>query len=184
MKKESKIKIASIYAQALYDAAEEKKCLDAVLRNVDELLKAYPDYQDSVAFLANPLWEIDDKIAALKAVAQKLKLHDEVLNCLEIVAQNNRFAEYRLILQAFRQIYFEKHNIAEVDVESVLPLSSAQDAALKTNLKSFLKKDILINYHINPDIMGGLVVSYNSEMIDDSLKGKLNRLETIMKGGQ
>ena len=81
-------------------------------------------------------------------------------------------------------IYFEKHNIAEVDVESVLPLSSAQDAALKTNLKNFLKKDILINYHINPDIMGGLVVSYNSEMIDDSLKGKLNRLETIMKGGQ
>ena len=65
-----------------------------------------------------------------------------------------------------------------------MPLTETQDKNLKTNLKNFLKKDVLINYHINPDIMGGLVVSYNSEMIDDSLKGKLNRLETIMKGGQ
>lgn len=184
MKKESKIKIASTYAQALYDAAEEKKCLDAVLHNVDELLNSYPDYKDSVAFLANPLWALDDKIAALKAVAIKIKLHSEVLNCLEIVAQNNRFSEYKLILEIFRQIYFEKHNIAQVDVETVMPLTETQDKNLKTNLKNFLKKDVLINYHINPDIMGGLVVSYNSEMIDDSLKGKLNRLETIMKGGQ
>lgn len=47
-----------------------------------------------------------------------------------------------------------------------------------------LSGKIVVNYEIRPELLGGLVVKFNSNMIDDSLKGKLNRLELIMKGGQ
>lgn len=184
VKKKSKIKIATTYAQALYAAAVDKKCVDKVMLNVTELLDAYPDYQKGIQLLNNPVWAVDEKISALKAIAQKLKLNDELYNCLVIVAQNNRFSEFEDILQAFRQIYYAKHNMVEVKVESVVPLNTRQNNLLKSELEKFLKKEVLIEYNINPDILGGLVVRFNSEMIDDSLKGKLNRLESIMKGGQ
>ena len=184
VKKESKIRIATTYAEALFQGALQDGDAKAVIRDIDLLLDQAAEYRQAIVMLANPLWEIDDKKAALKEVAGKLKLAPEILRCLNVMAENNRFSEFELILKAYRNLYLQKHNIVEVAVETVKELSVAQDKALRENLKAFLKKDVLVNYVIKPEILGGLIVSFGSDMIDDSLKGKLNRLESIMKGGQ
>lgn len=184
VKKESKIKIATTYAEALFQGALQDGDAKAVIRDIDLLLDQAAGYRQAIVMLANPLWGIDDKKAALKEVAGKLKLAPETLRCLNVMAENNRFSEFELILKAYRSLYLQKHNIVEVAVETVKELSVAQDKALRENLKAFLKKDVLVNYVIKPEILGGLTVSFGSDMIDDSLKGKLNRLESIMKGGQ
>lgn len=184
VKKESKIKIATTYAEALFQGALQDGDAKAVIRDIDLLLDQASGYRQAIVMLANPLWGIDDKKAALKEVAGKLKLAPETLRCLNVMAENNRFSEFELILKAYRSLYLQKHNIVEVAVETVKKLSDAQDKALRENLKAFLKKDVLVNYVIKPEILGGLTVSFGSDMIDDSLKGKLNRLESIMKGGQ
>ena len=49
-------------------------------------------------------------------------------------------------------------------------------------MKKHLQQEIIINYNINPNILGGLIIEYGSTRIDDSLKGKLSRLEQVMKG--
>ena len=184
MKKESKIKIATTYAEALFQGALQDGDAKAVIRDIDLLLDQASGYRQAIVMLANPLWGIDDKKAALIEVAEKLKLAPETLRCLNVMAENNRFSEFELILKAYRHLYLQKHNIVEISVETVKELSVAQDKALQDNLKAFLKKDVLVNYVIKPEILGGLTVSFGSDMIDDSLKGKLNRLESIMKGGQ
>ncbi len=184
VKKESKIKIATTYAEALFQGALQDGDAKAVIRDIDLLLDQAAGYRQAIVMLANPLWGIDDKKAALKEVAGKLKLAPETLRCLNVMAENNRFSEFELILKAYRSLYLQKHDIVEVAVETVKELSVAQDKALRENLKAFLKKDVLVNYVIKPEILGGLTVSFGSDMIDDSLKGKLNRLESIMKGGQ
>ena len=184
VKKESKIKIATTYAKALFQGALQDGDAKAVIRDIDLLLDQASGYRQAIVMLANPLWEINDKKAALKEVAEKLKLAPETLRCLNVMAENNRFSEFELILKAYRHLYLQKHNIVEISVETVKELSVAQDKALQDNLKAFLKKDVLVNYVIKPEILGGLTVSFGSDMIDDSLKGKLNRLESIMKGGQ
>lgn len=184
MKKDSKTKIARIYALALYEAAEEKKAVAKVSEDMRKLSEAVAADGDIVKYLANPLWEINDKKSALKAVAQKLKLTSETLNCLDIIADNNRFAELAMILGEFKHISYQKEGVVEVAVQSVKPLNAAQDKKLKTNLEKMLSKKIVVNYEIKPELLGGLVIKFNSNMIDDSLKGKLNRLELVMKGGQ
>lgn len=47
-----------------------------------------------------------------------------------------------------------------------------------------LSQKVVVNYEICPEILGGLIVKFGSSMIDDSIRGKLNRLEIMMKGGQ
>ncbi len=39
-----------------------------------------------------------------------------------------------------------------------------------------------LSMHVDPSLIGGLVVRIGSRMIDTSVKTKLNRLETAMKG--
>lgn len=184
MKKESKIKIAQKYAEAIYAAAETDGALKRVAADLQQLEELIVRDADIVGYLANPVWDVRAKKNALKDLSAKLKFAPETSNSLDVIAENGRFAELGGILKAFRQVYNQRHGIAEVRVETVKQLSKTQDEKLKACLKKFLKKEVLVNYEIKPEILGGLVVSYGSDMIDDSIKGKLNRLETIMKGGQ
>ena len=57
-----------------------------------------------------------------------------------------------------------------------------QDAKLKKVIENLLGKKVLIDYVINPKILGGLRVQCGSKMFDNSLINKLNYLENIMKG--
>ena len=184
MKKDSKTKIARVYAQALYEAAVEKKAVEKVSEDIIKLHDIISADADIVKNLANPLWAVEDKVSALKAVAAKLKLDAETLNCLNLIAENGRFAEIAQILDAFKHIYYVKHGITEVEVGTVKALSATQDKKLKANLEKMLSSKVVVKYQIKPELLGGLVIKFNSNMIDDSLKSKLNRLELVMKGGQ
>ena len=62
--------------------------------------------------------------------------------------------------------------------------TSAKKKSLTANLEKMLSKKVVVNYEICPEILGGLIVKFGSSMIDDSIRGKLNRLEIMMKGGQ
>lgn len=181
MKKISKSKIVSTYALALYKAADEKKAVERVWKDIDALQSALG--ADSLAYLANPVWNVKSKQDAIKEIGAKLKLSSETINCLDIIADNNRFAELSAILEGFKHLYYQKHGIEEVEVQTSKALSAAQDKQLKANLEKMLAKKVLVNYVVRPEILGGLIIKYGSSMIDDSIQGKLNRLEIMMKGG-
>ena len=184
MKKVSKTKIISTYASSLYLAAEQKALEDRVLKETELLQGLLDEDKHIVGYLSNQVWDVDSKRSAVAEIAKKLKLCDEMKSCLDILAENRRMAELSGILKEFKHIYYRRHNIEEVEVLTVKALNAAQDKKLKTLLEKKLSKKVLLNYTIKPDLLGGLVVKYGSSMIDDSISGKLTRLEIIMKGGQ
>ena len=184
MKKISKAKVISTYAEALYGAAEEKKAVSRVFEDVKCLSEIFHADETMVKHLANPVWNLDSKKQALAEIAAKLKLDKETLNCLDIIASNNRFAELLPILDEFKHIWYRKNGIVEVEVQSAGALSPAQDKSLTAALDKMLSGKVVVNYQIRPEILGGLIVKFGSSMIDDSICGKLNRLEIMMKGGQ
>ena len=100
----------------------------------------------------------------------------------KILVENRKIDELELILNQFKKIYNDKQNIAEVDVDTVVELSSQQDENLKQKLTSIFKKEIIINYHINPQILGGLIIRCGTVQIDSSVKHQLDSLEQLMKG--
>jgi len=81
-------------------------------------------------------------------------------------------------------LYYQKHGIAEVEVSSVKPLSASQNKKLIAELEAKIGKKVVAKYVLAPELLGGLRIKYGSNMIDDSIMGKLNRLEIMMKGGQ
>ena len=88
----------------------------------------------------------------------------------------------RKILDCFKHLDLQKRGILEVSAESVQELSDKQKQKLEKGLEKALNTPIIVNYKINPAILGGLSIQYNSVKVDDSVAGKLQRLEQIMKG--
>ena len=182
MKKISKAKIAATYATALWEAAAEKKASARIFADVLALRGAAEGDAEFVKYMANPLWPDADKRAVLAETAKKLKLADETLRCLDIILDNRRFGELLPILNEFVHLYYRRNGIAEVEVDSVKKLSAAQDKKLVSALEKKLKQKVSVAYKVCPELIGGLRIRFGSEMFDDTVASKLNRMEIMMKG--
>lgn len=182
MKKNLKNKLALSYAEALYEAAAGAAEQDALLADMQKLAAALRQDGEIVKYLSNPLWKTADKKAALADVAAALKLSKICLNCLDIMADNNRLAELPRVAEDFARVYYRRRNIAEVEVVSAVELQRQQQDRLTAALQNLLAQKIVINYVIKPEVLGGLLIQCGSKMIDDTIAGKLKRLELLMKG--
>ena len=68
-------------------------------------------------------------------------------------------------------------------VTSAVPLTEQQLQQLTDALRGVLGgAKVSIDAHVNPDILGGLVVKVGSRLFDSSIRSKLQRLQLAMKG--
>ena len=68
------------------------------------------------------------------------------------------------------------------EVVTAQPLNDDQIAALKAQLRTRAGRDVAIDATVDPTILGGIVVKLGSQQIDASIRTKLNRLASAMKG--
>ncbi len=182
MKKVSNYKTAILYAQAMYAAGEKNGALAAMYADARRLAHLSAEGLQEFVKLNNPLWSTEDKWQVIAALAQKAGLSENTQNTLKLLAQNRKLNLIGMIAEQFVAIYQEHHNIAEVEVTTAVALNAAQDALLKDKLAAIFHKEILIDYIINPQIIGGLIIKNGTHFIDNSIRCKLNALEQLMKG--
>ena len=130
----------------------------------------------------DPQYARQEKQEVLQAICSKFGFSQSMLNTLKLIAQNGKLNVLEQTLKQFILLYQEKHDIAEIEVTTVMPLSDKQESLLKTKLANIFHKQIMLRYVINPQIIGGLMIKYGTNFIDNSVKHKLNALEQLMKG--
>ena len=182
MKNVSDLKTAILYAQAMYDGSDEIHQLDALYSDAEVLGGIVNEKREDFSKLNNPLWKYSQKEGVLTDICKKLGLSQSMLNTLKLLAQNGKLNILEQTLQQFILLYQKKHNIAEVEITTVIPLTSSQENLLKSKLENIFHKQIILRYVINPQIIGGLVIKYGTNFIDNSIKHKLRALEQLMKG--
>jgi F-type H+-transporting ATPase subunit delta len=67
-------------------------------------------------------------------------------------------------------------------VTSARALSASQLQALEETLRGILGGKVEVDVTVDPSLIGGLIVKVGSQMIDNSLRSKLQRLQLAMKG--
>lgn len=174
--------LAGRYARALFDLATEQKALGAVESSVARLGEALGASDSLRALIASPVVSRGDAAKAISATAQQLKLDPLTANFLGVLAQNRRLAELGNVVRAFAALAAAHRGETTAEVTSAHALSDAQVAALKTQLKTRLGRDVAVNLKVDPAILGGLVVQIGSQLLDNSIRTRLNTLATAMKG--
>ena len=174
--------LAGRYASALFDLARDEKQIDAVSRSLDSLNQALADSREFDQLVASPLVDRDEAGKAFSAIARALKADPLTANFLGVLARNGRKGELAQVIRLFRRLAAEHRGETTAEVVSADSLSDKQIAALKTQLKARAGRDVTIDARTDPTILGGLIVKLGSQMIDASLKTKLNRLAQAMKG--
>ena len=174
--------LAGRYASALFGLARDERQIDAVGRSLDALASALADSREFNALIASPLVGRKDAAKAFAALAPQLGLDPLTSNFLGVLARNGRKSELRKIIRAFKRIAADHRGEMSAEVTSAHPLKDDQIDALKAQLKKRAGRDVTIDAQVDPAILGGIVIKLGSEMIDASIRTKLNRLASAMKG--
>lgn len=176
------ILIAQRYAKALAESARDGKLtyekISADIKTVLQVLKTSADLQN---FLINPIISAGDK----KEIAAKIfdgNIDNLVLNFIKILIDKNRFSQFETIVGVYDTILDKIHNISRVKVISAVTLNEDAKKRLKDKLENKLSKKVTFDWEIDPEIIAGLVIQVGDNIIDTSLKYKLEDLsKNIMR---
>lgn len=174
--------LAGRYASALFDLARESNAIDGVQASLATLKAALADSADLAALVSSPIVGRTDAANAIGAVAKAMKLDSLTTKFLGVLADNRRLADLAGMIDAYNRIVAAHRGEVTAKVTSAHPLSAEQLKALAANLKTRVGRDVQIATHVDPAILGGLVVQLGSQLIDGSIRTRLNSFATAMKG--
>ena len=173
--------VSGRYATALFELAREAGTIDQVGGHLDDFAEALADSDDLKRLVTSPVFGADQQIAALDALLPKMGIDGLAANVFKLMARNRRLFAVPGLIAAFKALVAADRGEATAEVTSAVALNDAQVADLKAALKTSVGKDVDLVQHVDPSILGGLVVKLGSRMIDTSLKTKLNSLKLRMK---
>jgi F-type H+-transporting ATPase subunit delta len=170
------------YATALFGLALEKKSIDSVSASLGALTKALQSSADLRSLISNPLVTRDQAVKAVAGLAKAMKLDKLTGNFLGVLAQNRRLSELSSVIAAFNGLVASHRGETTAEVTSAHKLETAQVTALRKQLKAKVGSDVTVVQKVDSSILGGLIIKIGSQMIDSSIKTRLNTLASAMKG--
>ena len=174
--------LAGRYATALFELARDAKAIDSVGISLSGLSAALEQSKDFAALTTNPLLSRAAATKAVTSVAKSMKLDGLTGNFLGVLAQNRRLGQLGAVIQSYNALAAAHRGEATAEVTSAHPLDTAQVVALKAQLRTKVGRDVAVDLKVDPTILGGLVVKIGSQMIDSSIRTRLNTLANAMKG--
>lgn len=175
--------VAGRYAAALFDLAQEQSKVSEVEQDLVKFQQLYDLSADLQRLVKSPVIAADDQVRALSSVLDKAGVGGLAKNFIGLVARNRRLFAAPDMVRAFLALAAKARGEVTAEVISAHPLSDAQAAALKAQLKETVGKDVTLAAKVDPSLIGGLIVKLGSRMVDSSLRTKLSSLSLSLKGG-
>lgn len=169
------------YASALVDLAIEQGVIQQIEQDVADFGKMLDSSPDLQTMVLSPLVGATAQQAALAALADKAKFSALTKNFLLTLAHNRRLAEISNILKAVSDNIAGRRGEIVAKVESATDLTAAQKKSLEESLGKTLGHPVTLDATTNSALIGGVVITLGSLMIDDSIRTKLARMGRAMK---
>ena len=173
--------MAGRYATALFELAVEAGSIDQIkndLDTFDQLAAANPDL---MRLIRSPVFGADEQVKALAAVLQRAGITGLSAQFLKVVAANRRLFAVRQMIRDFRALVANYKGEVTADVTVAERLNDARFTEIKSTLAAVTGKDVRVNVHVDPAIIGGLIVKIGSRMVVSSLRTKLSAIKHAMK---
>jgi F-type H+-transporting ATPase subunit delta len=174
--------LAGRYASALFELASEGGFVSAVESDLETLDEALRESGELRALIRNPEVSREALGRVLAGLGDTLALSDLTRNFLGVLAQNRRVGELPAVIRAFRSIAAAQRGEVTAEVASAHALTDDQLATLEQKLRARQGRTVKLKTRVDPDLLGGLVVTIGSQRIDSSIRSRLNSLAQAMKG--
>ena len=175
--------LAGRYAGAFYALAVDSNKVDSIHDELGSLGVMLGESQDLKKLVESPILSRSEQQAAIIAIMEKCGADTLTVKFLGTLAANGRLSALSRVIQAFQQEHARRRGQVSAEVISAVALDDSRKAVVEKTVARLAGSDKLsLSMRVDPSRIGGLVVRSGSRMIDTSIKTKLSRLESAMKG--
>lgn len=174
--------LAGRYATAVFELALEERALDSVTADIAALKDMLAGSSELLRLVRSPIFSREEQGRAMDAVLTRANAGNLTKKLVLLLAQKRRLFMLANVITAFEGLLARHRGEVAADVTSARALSADETAELKRVLKEKLGREPKLTTHVDPKLLGGLVLRVGSRMIDSSLRAKLDGLRAAMKG--
>jgi|GEM_PF-4052681 len=174
--------MARRYAAAFLSVVQKNAQLELVMTCILELQSAVAKHRELQEVLKNPRLRVH-RLPIFLALANQLKALPVVLKLLEVLDKNDRLRHFVDVVSACQSIAQEQKGVVVGHVYTAQALNQESQVALVAAYKKQLGKEIQFNYHVNPDLLGGVMVQIQDQIWDASVRTQLQTMQSTLRGG-
>ncbi|WP_100753468.1 F0F1 ATP synthase subunit delta [Vibrio salilacus] len=170
--------IARPYAKAAFDFAVDKGQLDQWGQMLSFAAQVANNEQIK-ELLTSSLSA--DKLAEIFVTVCGEQVDVYGQNLLKVMAENGRLAALPDVNEQFYALKQEHEKEADVDVISASVLSDEQLANISSKLEQRFERKVKLNCSVDETLLGGVIIRAGDLIIDNSARGRLNRLSDVLQ---
>ena len=170
--------LARPYARAAFGVARDAGALPAWSEALALAARVAADPQVA-GLLGNPKLARED-VGTLLAPAAGNSAGEAYAHFLGLLFENNRLALLPEIAGLFDELRFEAERVVRAKVTSAAALADAEVETIKAALRRRFGREVEVETAVDESLIGGAVIDAGDVVIDGSLKGKLDRLQTAL----
>ena len=173
--------ISMRYARALLKSATDQKQEDAVYQEMMTVAKSYLDVPALRHTIDNPMLSKDQK-EALLIVAAGEKPCQLTKAFIALVLKEDRENVMQFMANSYITLYRKQKNVIRGKLTTAARVSAETEQKMRQMVESKTNGTVEFETEVNPDIIGGFILEYDTFRMDASVKSKLNNiLNTLRK---
>jgi F-type H+-transporting ATPase subunit delta len=164
------------YAKALYQLAAEQNQQDQVFVQIRTIAEVIRGDKSIAEFLSSPLVRPMEKEKTFEGAFKSVAVSDLVKNFVFLLARKQRLGVFDDIVSVFQNLSDQKHGMVRGTVRSTTVLTPEERVRIEQTVNRVTKKQSLLTYKEDPQLLGGMVAEVGSYTFDDSLASHLRRM--------
>ena len=171
--------VAREYAEALFLLACEENAEKEIGESLSAICRIFDGSPEYKELLSSPAVPVPER-AAIIDEAFRGSLPEHTVSFLQLLSEKGRMELIEECAEEYRKLAENKRASSEATVTSAVALTESEIAALKAKLEKISGKTVSLNFCVDAEIMGGIIVEMDGKVMDGSIRHRLQELKDVM----
>ena len=171
------IKVVKNYAGSLFAEAKKKSKEIEVFEDIKLFAGVLKNSKKSYNILCSPITDKCAKNNIVRSFVEALKLDELVARTLYIFIKNARMNLFFEVIKEYEHLMMEANGIRSVAVVFAAKPNQKEIEFIHNIVEAKLGTKIKLEHSVDESLIGGAVIKYESNLLDCSLRGALDRIQ-------
>jgi len=173
--------IAEVYARSLFEVAKEQDKLDVVREQLGAFADALSEERELSVFFFSPYFSTQEKRDGLDRVL--VDADETVVNFLELLVEKHRMPVVFRIRRVYDRLWERENKVLPVEITSAVQLDEQTVKGIGDRIGQETGQRVELTARVAPEILGGVVLRVGNQILDASIRNRLERLRRQVARG-
>jgi F-type H+-transporting ATPase subunit delta len=173
--------LAEVYARSLFEVARDQGKLDELREQLAQFADALDSNRELAVFFFSPYFSTKEKQEGLERLLDGPE--ETFVNFLKLLIENHRMPVIFRTRQQFERLWERENQLLPVEITSAIELDAETTESLGRSIGERAGRKVRLAAHVDPDILGGIVLRVGNSILDASIRNRLEQLRRHVAQG-